>query len=183
MLLNRYKRILKNKFEVVEELEMKHYKSWSGLNKQLNECLCDSLRNRVSYFLTRYHKVHNSYGRASIKLDGRELVVFSWIDMYKQDSDMNERWEEIGVWDDTLDLRNKWQEEGTLSDWDFLQAATDFLQMSIADALISDNCLIRIFSILDRRVGRRTIKQMQDSEIYKTYPEWVQQFYKLRFEC
>ena len=108
---------------------MKHYKSWSGLNKQLNECLCDSLRNRVSYFLTRYHKVHNSYGRASIKLDGRELVVFSWIDMYKQDSDMNERWEETGVWDDTLDLRNKWQEEGTLSDWDFLQAATDFLQM------------------------------------------------------
>ena len=69
------------------------------------------------------------------------------------------------------------------SDWDFLQAATDFLQMPIADALISDNCLIRIFAILDRRVGRRTIKQMQDSEIYKTYPEWVQQFYKLRFEC
>ncbi|MDD6639133.1 MAG: hypothetical protein PUE81_10250, partial [Lachnospiraceae bacterium] len=118
---------------------MKHYKSWSGLNKQLHECLCDSLRNRVSYFLTRYHKVHNSYGRASIKLDGRELVVFSWIDMYKQDSDMNERWKETGVWDDTLDLRNKWQEEGTLSDWDFLQAATDFLQMPIADALISDN--------------------------------------------
>ena len=103
--------------------------------------------------------------------------------MYKQDSDMNERWEETGVWDETLDLRNKWQEEGTLSDWDFLQAATDFLQMPIADALISDNCLIRIFAILDRRVGRRTIKQMQDSEIYKTYPEWVQQFYKLRFEC
>ena len=66
--------IQRDEFEVVEELEMKHYKSWSGLNNQLNECLCDSLRNRVSYFLTRYHKVHNSYGRASIKLDGNKRI-------------------------------------------------------------------------------------------------------------
>ncbi len=163
---------------------MNHYKSWSGLKKQLNECLCDPLKNRVSYFLTRYHEVHNSYGRASIKLDGKELVVFSWIDMYKQERDTHERWKETGVYDsDALELKNKWEKEGTLSEWDFLQAATDFLQMPIADALTCDNCLIRIFAILDRRVGSRTIKQIQDSEIYKTYPEWVQQFYTLRFEC
>ena len=78
---------------------MNHYKSWSGLNNQLAECLCDSLRNRVTYFLTRYHEVHNSYGRAAIRLDGKELAVFSWIDMYKQDSDLNEQWEETGIWD------------------------------------------------------------------------------------
>jgi len=163
---------------------MNHYKSWSGLKKQLNECLCDPLKNRVSYFLTRYHEVHNSYGRASIKLDGKELVVFSWIDMYKQERDTHERWKETGVYDsDALELKNKWEKEGTLSEWDFLQAATDFLQMPIADALTCDNCLIRIFAILDRRIGSRTIKQIQDSEIYKTYPEWVQQFYTLRFEC
>lgn len=162
---------------------MNHYKSWSGLNKQLAECLCDSLRNRITYFLTRYHEVHNSYGRAAIRLDGKELAVFSWIDMYKQDSDLNERWEETGIWDsDALELKNKWEKEGILSDWDFLQAATDFLQMPIGEAIISDNCLIRIFAILDRRVGKRTIKQIQDSEKYKIYPEWVQQFYKLRFE-
>ena len=162
---------------------MNHYKSWSGLNKQLTECLCDSLRNRVTYFLTRYNEVHNSYGRAAIRLDGKELVIFSWIDMYKQDSDINEHWKETGIWDgDTLELKNKWEKEGILSDWDFLQAATDFLQMPIEEALISNNCLIRIFAILDRRVGKRTIKQIKDSEKYKTYPEWVQQFYELRFE-
>ena len=105
---------------------MNHYKSWSGLNNQLAECLCDSLRNRVTYFLTRYHEVHNSYGRAAIRLDGKELAVFSWIDMYKQDSDLNERWEETGIWDsDALELKNKWEKGGILSDWDFLQAARD----------------------------------------------------------
>lgn len=163
---------------------MNHYKSWSGLNKQLNELLCDSLKNRISYFLTRYHEVHNSYGRASIKLDGKELVVFSWINMCKQESDAHDRWKTTDVYDsDAPDLMSKWEKEGTFCDWDFLQAATDFIQAPIADALKSDNCLIRIFAILDRRVGKRTIKQIQESEIYKTYPEWVQQFYCLRFEC
>ena len=37
---------------------MDHYKSWSGLNKWLNECLCEELKGRITYFLTRYHKVH-----------------------------------------------------------------------------------------------------------------------------
>lgn len=162
---------------------MNHYKSWSGLNKQLTECLCDSLSHRITYFLTRYHEVHNSYGRAAIRLDGKELAVFSWIDMYKQDYDVHKQWEETGIWNsDAPELKDRWEKDGILSEWDFLQAATDFLQMPIGKALISDNCLIRIFAILDRRVGRRTIKQIQDSEEYKTFPEWVQQFYMLRFE-
>ena len=163
---------------------MNHFKSWSGLNHQLNEYLCDSLKNRVSYFLTRYHEVHNSYGRASIMSDGKELVVFSWINMYKQEFDTTEQSKETGITNsDALELKNKWEKDGTLSEWDFLQSATDFLQMSIADALTSENCLIRIFAILDRRVGKRTIQKIQDSGVYKTYPEWVQQFYWLRFEC
>ena len=39
----------------------------------------------VTYFLTRYHKVHDSYGRAAILLDGKELVSFSWIEQYRQE--------------------------------------------------------------------------------------------------
>ena len=54
---------------------MNHYKSWSGLNQQLNECLCISLKNRVSYFLTRYHEVHNSYGRAAIGIVKKCAVI------------------------------------------------------------------------------------------------------------
>lgn len=43
---------------------MNHYKSWAGLNKQLTDLLCEELKDHLSYFLTRYHRVHNSYGRA-----------------------------------------------------------------------------------------------------------------------
>ena len=162
---------------------MNHYKSWSGLKNQLTECLCDSLKGRVTYFLTRYHTVHNSYGRASIRLDGDDLVTFTWFDETRQERDTYERWQAIGVWDsEAWELHNKWEKEGIISDRDFLQAATDFLEMPIEDALNSDNCLFRIFAIMDRRVGKRTIQKIQNKEIYKTYPDWVQQFYLLRFD-
>lgn len=52
-----------------------------------------------NFFLTRYHDVHNSYGRASIRLDGKELTNFSWVDMYKQEFDVNEMWKTTGEWD------------------------------------------------------------------------------------
>ena len=59
---------------------MEHYKSWMGLNKLLKENICDSFKDRITYFLTKYHKVHNSYGRTDILLDGKELVCFAWIE-------------------------------------------------------------------------------------------------------
>lgn len=160
---------------------MNHYKSWAELNKQLTDRLCEPLKGRITYFLTRYHKVHDSYGRASIRLDGKELVNFTWVEMYKQESDMHDRWEETGVWDyEAPYLKEKWNLEATFSDDDFLAAATDFLQLSIQDALQSENYLIRVFAIMDKRVGKRTLAAIQEAGEYKAYPQWVQQFYELR---
>lgn len=158
-----------------------HYKSWAGLNRQLADLLCDELRERLSYFLSRYHKVHNSYGRAAIRLDKRELVCFSWIEMYHQETDLHEVWEETGVWDsDDLNLKKKWDENATYHDMDFLSAAISFLQMPIMEALYSDNYIVQIFAILDRRVGKRTLRKIKENGAYQNYPSWVKQFYDLR---
>ncbi len=162
---------------------MSHYKSWSGLNKQLNNFLCDALKNRISYFLTRYHEVHNSYGRATIRLDGQELVNFSWVEMYKQDNDANNLYLKTGNFDyNASELKEKWDKEATFSDYDFLEAATQFIELPINEALNSENYLIKIFAIMDRRVGKRTLERLRESEEYKCYPVWVQQFYELRLE-
>lgn len=160
---------------------MNHYKSWAALNNQLTDLLCDDLRDHISYFLTRYHKVHNSYGRAAIRLDGKELVCFSWIEMYNQEHDLHEIWEKTGIWDcnDTF-IKEKWDKNATYYDMDFLSAATAFLQMPIQKALNSNNSLIRIFAILDRRTGQRTLKKIKDKENYQNYPDWIKQFYELR---
>ena len=67
--------------------EKNKYKSWSNLKKQLSELLCDSLKEKVSYFYTNYHNVHNVYGRATINYDKKELVEFAWVDRYVQESE------------------------------------------------------------------------------------------------
>jgi hypothetical protein len=163
--------------------ETNHYKSWSGLNKQLTENMCEALQGRVTFFLTRYHNVHNSYGRAAIRLYGKELIIFSWVDMYKKDSDVYRIWKETGKWDyRNPELNEKWNNDATFSDYDFLAAATDYLQLSIKDALESDNYLIKVFAIMDKRVGKRTLDKIRNAEYYKKYPEWVQVFYRLRLE-
>ncbi len=169
-----------------------HYKSWSGLNKQLQNNLCDELKGRITYFLTYYRKVHNSYGRASISLNKHELINFSWVEMLKQDSDYHNI---IGTNDSNdiiyevilekemeKELLKSWNEEAVLSDHDFLLAATDYLQLPIDDALKSNNYIIKIFAILDKRVGKRTLEKIKLEGDYKNYPEWVQKFYELRLE-
>ena len=162
-------------------ISMNHYKSWSGLNKQLRGLLCKELKDRISYFLTRYHDVHNAYGRAAVCLDGRELTCFSWIEMYRQEEDVNLQWKATGEWDyDSKELKEKWDLNKTYYEMDFLSAALEFLQMPIEEALESDNYIIKMFAIMDRRVGKRRLKDICASSGYESYPEWVRQFYEIR---
>ena len=162
---------------------MNHYKSWSALNKQLTNLLCDEFKKHISFFLTRYHKVHNSYGRAAIRFDDKEMVCFSWIEMYHQENDLHEVWEETGIWnDEDPDLKDKWDANANYCDMDFLSAAASFLEIPINEALNSDNYIIKIFAILDRRVGKRTLQKIKEKEDYQTFPDWVKQFYVLRLD-
>lgn len=163
--------------------EMENYKSWGGLNKQLTETLCDELKNRITYFLTRYHSVHDSYGRAAIRLDGKELVIFSWIEMYHQENDISKLYK-AGVrktYDEMeRQMKPKWDTDCTYSEMNFLDAALKFRSMEIKEALASEDHIIKIFAILDKRVGKRTLAKIKEAKEYERYPAWVQQFYNLR---
>ena len=44
------------------------------------------------------------------------------------------------------------------------------------------NLLLRIFAVLDGRVGKRTLKKLYDEGNYKNLPDFVKQFYELRFK-
>lgn len=164
-------------------MSLDHYKSWSSLNKWLGECLCDELKDRITYFLTQYHKVHNSYGRAAIRLDGKELVCFSWIERCRQEYDVSEKHLEDPSlkFDEIYDaMKAKWDGAGTYCEMDFLDAVLHFRNLSIPDALNSDDYLIRILAILDQRVGKRTLRKISESGDYRILPQWARQFYELR---
>lgn len=163
-----------------------HYKSWSALKKRLEGLLCDALKGRIEYFLTYYRKVHNAYGRAAIKLDGTELACFSWIEMCRQEwaeADAYKQASSLPYDEVRQALKPQWDADGTYCNNDFINAALEFLNLPIEDALSSENCLIQIFAILDRRTGKRTLLRIKESEAVQSYPEWVRQFYQLRFEA
>jgi hypothetical protein len=162
---------------------MDHYKSWAGLKKQLNEALCDALKNRVTYFLTRYHDVHNSYGRAAILFDGKELVCFSWIEMYYQERDITPLYDKMpgSPYEELAEkMKPTWDSNCTYYEMDFLEAVLKFRNMPIQEALTSQNYIIKVLAIMDRRVGKRTFLKILEDEAYKDFPAWVRQFYELR---
>ena len=164
---------------------MDHYKSWSGLNKWLDACLCEELKGRITYFLTRYHKVHDSYGRAAILLDGKEQVCFSWIEQCRQEQQVSAKHAEDRSkgWFKLYDeLKPVWDANCTYCDMDFLNAVLAFRNLSILDGLNSQDYIIKILAILDKRVGKRTLQKIQEAAEYQKYPEWARQFYELRLK-
>ncbi|MBR4116701.1 MAG: 23S rRNA (uracil(1939)-C(5))-methyltransferase RlmD, partial [Clostridia bacterium] len=173
--------------------ERSNYKSWSNLKKQMNDLLCDSLKDKISYFYTAYHEVHNVYGRATINYCKKEIAAFSWIERYTQQSDMVEQYKKMDaasmVFDDcmlayefanTSAMREKWMPNCILCETDFINSITIYLKTDIATSLNSDNYLLRLFAYMDRRVGKRTLIKIKD-EVEKL-PEWVKQFYQIRCE-
>lgn len=159
------------------------YKSWGSLKKQIEGLLCDSLKGRISYFYTRYHKERGSFGRAAINLDKEELIAFSW------DIERDIQWiDEYGACSEnpsvnqalihnTL-LNEKWMQDGTLCHHDFLDAVTAYLNTDVSSALCSENYILRILAYMDRRVGKRTLLKIKDDA--EKLPEWAKQFYRIR---
>ncbi|MBO5110930.1 MAG: hypothetical protein J6D21_09465 [Clostridia bacterium] len=161
--------------------EKSKYKSWSGLKKQMNDVLCEALKDRITYHYTSYHRVHNSYGRATVNCDGRELVAFSWAEQYAQERDVDALYragKEISY--QRLETE-QWMPEGKLCEADFIQSVAVYLKTDVATALRSDNYLLRLFAYLDRRVGKRTLEKLKEEA--SSLPVWVKQFYLLRCEA
>ena len=167
----------RNETEMISD-EKSRYKSWSNLKKQMNDLLCDSLKDKISYFYTSYHEVHNAYGRATINYNKKELVAFSWVEMYAQEREVSQLYYEGKKVSYGELEKEKWMPECKLCDADFINSLTIYLKTDITTSLNSDNYLLRVFAYMDRRVGKRTLIKIKD-EVEKL-PEWVKQFYQIR---
>lgn len=177
--------------------EKSGYKSWGNLKKQMNELLSDSLKDKISYCYTTYRRVHDTYGRATINFEKRELAAFSWHMRYEQWDDehkiLNDSNSDIchlgslpQVWEKQKQIqkelsREKWMPECILCDGDFINAVTSYLKTDISSALNSDNYIMRVFAYMDRRLGKRTLLKIRDDA--EVMPDWVKQFYHIRCQA
>jgi len=62
--------------------------SWSGVRKRLEQdLLCDALKGRLKYFITKYNNAHDESGRVAIIVDGREIIqgdIFRYYKGYRE---------------------------------------------------------------------------------------------------
>ena len=59
--------------------------------------------------------------------------------------------------------------------------AEEYRNQDIGESLSSENPIVRMFAISDRRVGKRTL--VKEKSTIEQQPEWLKQFYYLRFEA
>ena len=172
--------------------------SWSSIRKRLEQdLLCEKLRGRVQYFRTIYHGAPDEYGRFAVRVDGKEIFQanpynennysdIAWD--IKQEREIPPR-EGTGK-EDLHDAENLEAEEearmnsvndGIVDSFDIPWAIKKYLNQDIAASLSDEDPLVRMFAILDRRVGKRTLKEI--AETVSDQPEWLQQFYRLRLDA
>jgi hypothetical protein len=128
---------------------------WSKTKKHLENFICGSLKGRVEFFCSNY-RMHDGIGRTYIAVDKKEVYNMCTL--------------KSGYYSKP--------EKGLYSQVEFMEAVNEYFNAPIDDLLKSDNTLIKILILLDRRVGKKTLRNMQ-SEIVNE-EEIVQYFYKLR---
>ncbi len=172
-------------------------KSWSATRKQLEELLCNKLKGRVRYFITKYNNAHDESGRFAILIDGKEVIKGNEFlyyqkyleienDLKKEAAIPKRRWNGKGMENEDINeiyerkIERLMEENGEISVGQFTSAIEEYLNQSIEKSITSENPFVRMFAILDRRVGKRTLDNLKD-KIHKE-PVWLQQFYLLRID-
>lgn len=154
--------------------------TWSGIrNKLENDYLAESLRRHIQYYATSYSRSPDHEGRAAIRYNGKEIIKGcywnNWAKAHlfpKDDTYEKRMHEEMAYMDDTaLKL-------GIFDQRCFYYAFNEFDNQSIEKSLKSDDLIVRIFAILDRRVGKRRLIAMKDTIMNE--PETFQEFYAIR---
>jgi len=162
---------------------------WSKTKKALEALLADSVKVHVQYHITRYGPGFGTVtNRGWITWDGKELVSFSNI---AHDNAVNEVAEQ-------LETANRDQPGGRFRSYyapaaaivdsrqqiqsrdAFDQAVERYLALSIDDALIDADPVIKALAMFDRRLGKRQLKQITIDE--HTHP-LVKQLYERRIQA
>lgn len=148
--------------------------TWSGIRHKLeNDYLAECLRGRIQYYCTTYKFSHDREGRAAIRYDGQEIIRGCYYNQYLKEFPKDETFaqrvrQEMAFMDETaLQL-------GVFDQRSFYRAFEEFDNQSIEMSLASDNLIVRIFAVLDRRVGKRRLMAMKDAlneheEVFNTF--------------
>ena len=162
--------------------------SWSGMRKYLEqEMLADSLKGRIRYGCTRYVGMDTCH-IFEVCIDDNQVKRFSWetVNTYFINNELTQNPNPSGAseyWAEFWELLEKYPIDGRTeyTDEEFCEALETYRNQDIQESINSLNPIVRMFAILDRRVGKRTLVKIKDE--VAALPEWLKQFYNLRCEA
>lgn len=148
-------------------------KNFSKIKKELeNDWLAESIKGRLKYHLTKYRKSHDVRGRIAVLIDGKEVYCAN---------DLTTEVENYDLWSTDGENINKAFSNGFLHTSLFYESYNKYTCQSIEYSISSQNALIRLFAIFDRRIGKRRFKELKQILICKAH--WLEQFYDFRYHC
>lgn len=167
---------------------------WTKTKKLVENLFCDLLKNRIKIYSTSYRCDIGEQRRIWISIDNKEIFNASTA-LYLMEHD--KLWEEIN------NRSNKSYPDSiyecfpevveVVSDGEFLNYIleqrnifnvdkvyvnlTRYPNYSIGDVLSSKSIIVRALGMVDKRIGKRTLKSLGINN--KTHP-LIQQFYQIR---
>lgn len=172
---------------------------FSKLKSKLVGFLCDQLKGRIQINATVNRKFSDSPKRVWITIDKREILSASdvsyaikheklyqqikvennlkgipynpdWMEMFNSE----ERQGLVKASDAAKEMLTK---ESIFESYDLYSPLIDYSNLSIEEAMNSENVIIRAFSMFDRRLGKRRLNELKFSQ--ETHP-LIMQFYNIR---
>jgi hypothetical protein len=147
---------------------------WSKLKSRIESFICPELKNRIDFHLTGYRKSHDGADKVWVLVDGEKVFSFkyyafefaereAYYDLQMSESEAKER-----LWKNEIH-----------SPKNFGDAAREYLNLSLKEALESPNDIVKAFAVIDKRVGKGTLAKLEIPDSAHTL---VKIFYRLRAE-
>ncbi|MCM3390478.1 SF0329 family protein [Ureibacillus chungkukjangi] len=159
---------------------------FSKLKKTIEGFLCAALRGRVELHAAVYRHSHDERSRVWFTFDKEEILSAADLSysmmLYKREQELKELNNLKPIpyntdWDvmlnsperEALIAASEQAEEelmraGEWESWHLYSALMKYPHLSIKDALIEDDPLIRAFALFDRRVGKRRLSKIDHFE-------------------
>jgi len=147
---------------------------WSKWKKNMEDLVCEDLKDRINFYATVYRKTHDQRGKVWIELDKEvifEANTLEWEIEYFSLAN------EIRKINNCTEFRDKSQSKGYYQAYDdaekilkgkhkidefhFYNAMKKYLTSSFEDSLKSDDTLTRILCLIDKRLGKRRLKEFR----------------------
>lgn len=150
---------------------------WSKLKQTVEEKFSDTISERVNIYATRYTSGSYFMVRGWITIDGEEVANFSTPENYAKygwnSPELDNR-----IPDEERNKENA-VEKGEFSRNELLESCRQFLNMSIEDTLECNNPIINAFAMLDKRLGKRRLKTIDNKNLHPLAARMLQ----LRLQC